>query len=59
MLVTDLLPGKPTAATLNDDRRAIYADTVQYRMPDSMVINGAHSFKVEQRLAQLGISGVG
>lgn len=59
VLVTDLLPGKPTAATLNDDRRAIYADTVQYRMPDSLVINGAHSFKVEQRLAQLGISGVG
>ena len=59
VLVTDLLPGKPTASTLNDDRRAIYADTVQYRMPDSLVINGAHSFKVEQRLAQLGISGVG
>lgn len=59
VLVTDLLPGKPVAATLNDDRRAIYADTVQYRMPDSLVINGAHSFKVEQRLAQLGISGVG
>lgn len=58
VLVTDLLPGKPTASTLNDDRRAIYADTVQYRMPDSLVINGAHSFKVEQRLAQLGLSGV-
>ena len=58
VLVTDLLPGKPVASDLNDEQRAIYADTVQYRMPDSLVINGAHAFRVEQRMAQMGLSGV-
>ena len=58
VLVTDLLPGKPVANSLNDEQRAIYADTVQYRMPDSLVINGAHAFRVEQRMAQMGLSGV-
>lgn len=57
--VSDLITGKPISSNLNDDRRIIYADTVQYRMPDGLVINGAHHFKVEQRLAQLGISGLG
>lgn len=58
VLVTDLLPGKPVNSDLNDEQRAIYADTVQYRMPDSLVINGAHAFRVEQRMAQMGLSGV-
>jgi hypothetical protein len=58
VLVTDLLPGKPVASDLNDEQRAIYADTVQYRMPDSLVINGAHAFRIEQRMAQMGLSGV-
>lgn len=57
--VSDLITGKPVSSNLNDDRRIIYADTVQYRMPDGLVINGAHHFRVEQRLAQLGISGLG
>lgn len=57
--VTDLIPGKPLSSNLDDDKRVLYADTVQYRMPDGLVINGAHHFRVEQRLAQLGISGLG
>lgn len=58
VLVTDLLPGKPVASDLNTEQRAIFADTVQYRMPDSLVINGAHAFRIEQRMAQMGLSGV-
>lgn len=58
VLVTDLLPGKPVASDLNAEQRAIFADTVQYRMPDSLVINGAHAFRIEQRMAQMGLSGV-
>lgn len=59
VMVTDLLPGRPTAPDLNDDVRAIFANTVQFRAPDSLVINGAHAFRLEQRLAQLGIGGIG
>jgi hypothetical protein len=58
VMITDLLPGKPVATNLNDDRRVLFADTVQYRMPDGLVINGSHAFRVEQRIAQLGLSGV-
>ncbi len=58
VLVTDLLPGKPVNSDLNAEQRAIFADTVQYRMPDSLVINGAHAFRIEQRMAQMGLSGV-
>lgn len=56
--ITDLLPGRPNGTDYSLDRHTLFAETVQYRMPDSLIINGAHSFKIEQRLAQLGISGI-
>lgn len=56
--VSDLLPGSFLEADLNDDKKVIFAETVQFRMPDSLVVNGAHQFRVEQRLAQLGLKGV-
>jgi len=58
ILVVDLLPGKPLPSEISTDHRVIFAETVQFRMPNSLVINGSHFFKVEQRLAQLGIKGI-
>jgi len=57
--VSDLVPGKPLDRRLDRDPRVLFAETVQYRLPDQLVINGAHSYRVEQKLAQLGISGIG
>lgn len=56
--VADLLPARQQSADLNEDPRAMYAETVTFRAPDSLTINGSHSFKVEQRLAQMGLAGV-
>lgn len=58
VLVTDLLVGKPVASVLEDDSRILFAETVQFRWPNNLIINGAHSFRVEQKMAQLGISGL-
>lgn len=58
ILVVDLLPGKPLPSEVSTDHRVIFAETVQFRMPNSLIINGSHFFKVEQRLAQLGIKGI-
>lgn len=58
ILIADLLPGITRETNLIDERHALFANTVQYRMPDSLIINGAHSFRIEQKLAQLGLSGV-
>lgn len=57
--VSDLIPGKPLDRRLDRDPRVLFVNTVQYRLPDQLVINGAHSYRVEQKLAQLGISGIG
>lgn len=56
--VSDLVPGKPLTSRLAQDPRVLYANTVQFRTPDQLVINGAHSFRIEQKLAQLGVSGI-
>lgn len=58
ILVTDLMPGRPLELEPTSDHRVIYAETVQFRMPNSLVINGSHYFKIEQKLAQLGIKGI-
>lgn len=59
LMVTDMLPGKPVTSDINSDPRVIFAESVQFRMPDNLIINGSHIFKIEQRLAQLGIKGIG
>lgn len=58
ILVSDFTTGEPLATNLEDDNRVIFADTVQYRHPDNLIINGAHAFRIEQKMAQLGISGI-
>jgi len=55
--VADLLPAKAQEADLDNDARAIFAETVSFRAPDTLTINGAHTFKIEQKLNQLGIGG--
>ncbi len=57
--VTDLLPSRPKDTELERDPRAMFADTVSFRAPDQVTINGAHSYKLEQRLAQWGLGGGG
>ena len=59
IMVSDIFPGKPLPSDITSDMRIIYVETVQFRMPNSLVINGAHYFKVDQKLAQLGIKGIG
>lgn len=56
--VADLVPGKPVALDLNEDYRMLFVESVQFRAPDSLVVNGSHTFKIDQRLAQMGISGL-
>lgn len=58
-LITDMLPGRPiNTSSLPEEIRAIFVETVQYRMPDSLILNGSHSFRLDQKIAQLGISGI-
>lgn len=59
ILVTDLLPARKIDTNLENDLRAIFAETVTFQAPDRLTINGSHTFKVEQRLAQLGLGGLG
>lgn len=63
VLVEDLAPGRPLATNLEDDPRVLFAETVQVRGEgseiSSVVINGAHTYKIERRLAQLGLGGIG
>lgn len=63
VLVEDLAPGRPLATNLEDDPRILFAETVQVRGEgseiSSVVINGAHTYKIERRLAQLGLGGIG
>lgn len=57
--VAGLVPGRALATNLQTDNRVLFAESVQFRAPDELTINGAHAFRIEQRLAGLGLNGVG
>lgn len=56
--IADYVPGKPLGTDLNKDLNVLFAETVQFRAPNSVIINGSHHFKIERRLAQLGTGGI-
>lgn len=57
--IGDLLVLRAAGDNPDGDARKFFIETVSFRAPDTLVLNGSQSFKIEQRLAQLGISGIG
>ncbi len=56
--VQGLVPGRPLSSNLEADNRVLFAESVQFRAPDGLTINGAHAFRIERKLAQMGLSGI-
>lgn len=58
--ISDLIPSKKNREIDPfDDLQRMFIESVSFRSPDSLVLNGSQTFKLDQRLAQLGISGIG
>lgn len=57
--IGDLLALRPAGDNTATNPRKFFIENVSFRAPDTLVLNGSQSFKIEQRLAQLGISGIG
>lgn len=56
--IMDLMP----TAKFNDDfdgLDSMFIESLSFKEPESLSLNGSSAFKLEQRLAQLGISGIG
>lgn len=56
--VQGLVPGRPLSSNLEADNRVLFAESVQFSAPDGLTINGAHAFRIERKLAQMGLSGI-
>lgn len=58
--VTDFLIGRiPDTTELRDDPRFMYIESVQFTAPYSLSLRGGKIDKLPQRLARLGLSGIG
>jgi hypothetical protein len=58
--LSDFLSGSVNMTTpLVDDPRAIYIETVTYRAPDIVTLVGSRFASLPQKLAQLGLAGIG
>lgn len=55
---SDLMVGRK-ATSLQVDQRALLVESVRFTAPNSVAINGGESFKIDRKLAQLGLSGIG
>lgn len=55
MLVPDFLPGRAVPSSPYGDPRAIFIETVRYRAPYGLEINGGRVERISQLLAQKGV----
>lgn len=56
--VMDLMPTY-RAPALESAMDTMFIESVNFKAPNSLTLNGSNIYKLEQRLAQLGISGLG
>ena len=59
LFISDFLIGRVTASDLRFDPRALFIESVTYTAPWGLQVSGGKTDKLAQRLAQLGLSGVG
>lgn len=56
--VRDLTPARKAVNDFNDIGY-VFIESLSYSAPDSLSLNGGHNYRLSQRLAQLGLSGIG
>lgn len=56
--VRDLTPARKTVNDFNDIGY-VFIESLSYSAPDNLSLNGGHNYRLTQRLAQLGLSGIG
>lgn len=56
---TDLLVGRFTGATVRDDPRSLFIESMTYTLPYTLTIEGGKVATIDQRLAQMGLAGMG
>lgn len=60
LFVPDLLVGRvPSSTELPQDPRARYIESVTFRAPYEVIVNGGKVRRLDQRLARLGLAGIG
>lgn len=60
IIATDFLIGRVADATaIEDDPRAMFVETVRFSHPNSVSLKGAKVRRLDQKLARLGLSGIG
>jgi hypothetical protein len=58
--ITDLLVGRVQDTTdLRDDPRFLFIETATFTAPDGVALRGGKDSRLDQRLARLGLSGIG
>lgn len=58
--VTDFMVGRiPDSTSLRDDPRYMFIESVTFRAPQTVVLRGGRVSKLEQKLARLGLAGIG
>lgn len=58
--ITDVLVGRVQDTTdLRDDPRFMFIETATFTAPDGIALRGGKDSRLDQRLAQLGLSGIG
>lgn len=60
LMYMDFFAGRvENTAALRDDPRAVFIESVTYRAPRDLEINGNKVRRLDQKLAQMGLSGIG
>lgn len=59
ILISDFLSGAIVPSDIAQDPRALFAETVTYTAPYGLTINGGRVATLPQKLARLGLSGIG
>lgn len=60
LMYLDFFVGRvESTTTLRDDPRAVFIESVSYQAPRSLNISGSKIRRLDQKLAQLGLSGIG
>lgn len=60
LFYTDFFAGRVESTTaLRDDPRAVFLESVVFEAPRTLRINGSRIRRLDQKLAQLGLSGIG
>lgn len=59
LFVSDMLTGRGTPSDLKNDPRALFVESVNFSAPYGLTINGGKVSTLSQKLARLGLSGIG